>query len=297
MEKKSENAPFPVFATPAPSREINSVSEFLSFVTSLKSQPSHLASLSAAKPWRGQLWFRGVNEHYSYQAPGVYRDDFQEAAKGYGGGALGKSIGLLERDMLTEFRSMGAPHLPSQDSVEIYFMAQHHGMPTRLLDWTTNPLSALFFACEGGKVKKDGFVYVVDPLSIIKSKLENVPYAEDGSFKKLTLWKNVYSIRHPFVRYAIELSFNGQIAKNHNHFVIPVRPDSVPGRIMQQGSCFTLHMQDAAIPDWVTINCCKIPHASKKSIIGELASLNIDQYTTYFDLDHLSKEIRRTRRL
>src|SRR6266498_5137977 len=46
---------------------------------------------------------------------------------------------------------------PSND-FEWLIIAQHYGIPTRLLDWTSNPLVALFFACNGD-FSNDGAVY------------------------------------------------------------------------------------------------------------------------------------------
>ncbi len=39
-------------------------------------------------------------------------------------------------------------------------LGQHYGMPTRLLDWTTNPLVALYFACASDK-DTDGAVFTL----------------------------------------------------------------------------------------------------------------------------------------
>lgn len=53
--------------------------------------------------------------------------------------------------------------------------AQHSGLATRLLDVTSNPLVALYFACQEAKDSSDGYIYIFDDYADATEVLEKYP--------------------------------------------------------------------------------------------------------------------------
>jgi len=97
--------------------------------------------------------FRGVTDKDHDLVPSIGR-----------GTELGTSgdISTLEHYLMEEFKRLSLPELtlPPRSEFEWLFLAQHYGVPTRLLDWSSNPLVALFFAVEK-EDEVDGAVYMV----------------------------------------------------------------------------------------------------------------------------------------
>jgi hypothetical protein len=76
------------------------------------------------------------------------------------------SVRDAERKMLSSLKTRSLPYLdsPPKNDWDWLSIAQHHGMATRLLDWSTNPLAALWFAVEKpAQIRKDGVVWVFPP--------------------------------------------------------------------------------------------------------------------------------------
>lgn len=83
---------------------------------------------------------------------------------------------------------------------EYLALAQHHGLPTRLLDWTGNILAALFFAVEDANKNKspktDGVVYCIPKINSINNHIDfpdinplNPPY--DAGYLPSHITKNI----------------------------------------------------------------------------------------------------------
>ncbi len=234
------------------------------------------------KPWgtHTRAWFRGHSKRSYNLEPGVYRDAFTKQLGQVSGADEEESRLELERQMLQEFRSLSASELNPDRIVHLYFTAQHYGMPTRLLDWTSNPLAALFFACKSHP-SEDGEVVLMQPSQILPTPATD---ADAGKY--------VHSMRHPFVEDAIGQMFWEKPVIPRKPVILPLRPDTVAGRISKQSSLFTLHMHKASSVTNPTLVRVKVNAKAKPEILIELRRLNINQYTVYNDLDHLSKEIR-----
>lgn len=94
-----------------------------------------------------EVLYRGHADQAWDMLPSVFRE-----------GCVGiDSRAKLERWMRLAMRF--ATPTPRNDA-EWLVMAQHFGVPTSMLDWTTSPLVALFFACDG-EPEADGCVWQV----------------------------------------------------------------------------------------------------------------------------------------
>ena len=223
--------------------------------------------------------FRGLSECYENLSTSIQRlnDKFTNV-----------ELESRERRLLDNFRIYASEHktLGSSDW-HILMEAQHHGLPTRLLDWSSNPYVALYFATENVKKnRKDGIIWCVkrDKTNAMLPKPFDTILREQKGYNLFYLEK---LIKH--------FSSLETFDKESREALVWFEPPSSNPRFVNQYAFFSVMPGvGTSTSEWLKrhsecFRTMTIPFFLKDEIRKRLAVMNITRRTIYPGLDSVSK--------
>jgi len=191
------------------------------------------------------------------------------------------NITALEKNLFTEFISQSAiihsKEFTAKNSWSTLYEMRHHGLPTRLLDWTENFAVALFFALN--KEPKHPCIWILNPKALNRKslKLDAIVDATTSDFDYYSLFIEEDPAKKKY-----------QPFKNP----ISIYPLKSHPRLLAQNGVFTVHGTEIKPLNKIYRGCLKrfdIP----KSVIPDaqrfLTMANINDFTLFPDLDGLSR--------
>ncbi|MEZ5288678.1 MAG: FRG domain-containing protein, partial [Vicinamibacterales bacterium] len=247
---------------------------------------------------------RSFNDRLSrYRSPFAFRGMCADWPLSTSLQRLNHPIGTLqniERAMFRNFKKYAYADLdPSTSDWKWLAVAQHHGLPTRLLDWTFSPFVAMHFATnELDQMDKDGVLWMVN-FDLVR---QFMPSSFQSALRKhyaltfsVEMLEEDDDLKHPFV---FEQTESGQPP-----FVMFFEPPSLDPRIVNQWGLFSfMNRLDLRLDEWLSqtksgrqeiVRKLIIDANAKWEIRDKLDGMNMSERVIMPGLDGLSTWLKR----
>lgn len=244
-------------------------------------------------------WFRGQANKNWLVLPTALREDALQTLYSQ---PIQETIPLSDRLMRHErllmmrfTREAAILNPEASSAMEWYMLAQHYGMPTRLLDWSSSPLVALWMAVVHSADDEDGMLIALHPNARIDS-----PYYNNRIY-----WSQ--EKQETLIRYLMGDDFSSPEANidirdmlNHE-CIVPIYPKLFNVRLSHQRAYFTLHTPAAlsetkpasiGISDIYDYDVYTIKKEHKPYFRTFLLAMGIQCWHIMPDLAHIAQGVR-----